>query len=452
MYKGTLAVAGECMCTRPFSMHKEPGFLELARILREADTTYCHLEMNIFEKGSSYPGRAYAVSALQADPVIAKEMKWLGIDLVSAAYNHGLDWGLPGLLGTIDSLDKAGVVHAGIGHNLGEAREAAYFESPAGRVAIISISSGHHPYDSASSAKGPDRGRPGVNPLRILQKHVVSAGDLEKLKEIWTKMGLSMRGRFFHKLEEGDVTLNSGDVGGGGASTLIFKVGEKPGLETYLNEWDVEGNLRAIRDARKQADLVLVAHHAATNDGVRGYDPCRYVPPFAKQCMDAGADVFVGHGWHRQLGIELYNGKPILYGTGNFFAQSQFMQRIPADTYEGHGFNPDDFGKLMPSDLHDSREGGMGHWKAEPGGVVAVLGVEGGKFTEMKLYPFSLGYDFGTMGKSGEIRETGSRLDGRPIMTSGENAEKIIDHVKGLSEKFNTRIECKEGIGIVTLK
>jgi len=91
------------------------------------------------------------------------------------------------------------------------------------------------------------------------------------------------------------------------------------------------------------------------------------VTPFAKQCIDAGADALSATGGHRQLGIELYNGKPILYGTGNFFAQSQFMQRIPADTYEGHGFDPDDFSKLMPSDLHDRREVGMGHWSAQPG-------------------------------------------------------------------------------------
>ena len=175
-------------------------------------------------------------------------------------------------------------------------------------------------------------------------------------------------------------------------------------------------------------------------------------PPFAKQCIDAGADVFIGHGWHRQLGIEIYKGKPILYGTGNFFAQSQFMQRIPADTYEGHGFNLDDLAKLMPADLHDRREGGMGHWTAQPGGVIAVLGMEGGKFQDMKLHPFSLGYDYGTAGKNGIKRETGIRMEGRPMLTYGENAEKIITHVAKLSEKFNTRIEYKDGIGVLKIK
>jgi poly-gamma-glutamate capsule biosynthesis protein CapA/YwtB (metallophosphatase superfamily) len=452
MYKGTLALAGECMCTRPFSMHDEPEFLEMIRVLREADTAYCHMEMNLHkhDKGA-YPGRAFAVSALQADPIIAHELKWAGINLVSCAYNHGLDWGLPGLLGTLESLDNAGLVHAGTGNNLEEAREPAYFESRGGRVAIISMSSGHHPYDSAGSVKSPVRGRPGVNPLRVRQKYVVKPERLEQLKEIWKELGMSMRKPFFFPQEEGDVYLNAGDHGGGQAAALVFRAGDVPSIETFPNQWDVEGNIRAIKDARKQADLVIVAHHAAVNDGMRGEKPCRFVTPFAKQCIDAGADVFVGHGWHKQLGIEMYNGKPIWYGTGNFFAQSQFLQRIPADTYEGHGYDLEEIPKLKPSDFHDTREGRMAHWSQEPGGVIVVLGMEGGKFNEIKLYPFSVGYDYPGV-KSGKERETGIRMEGRPMLADRENGEKIIAHVKRLSGAFGTQIEYKDGIGVIAIK
>ena len=447
MYKGTLAVAGECMCTRPFSMHQEPEFLGLIKLLREADTAYCHMEMNIFTHGS-YPGRAYAVSALQADPIVANDLKWAGIDLVSCAYNHALDWGLPGMLGTVEHLNRAGIVNAGIGNNLGEAREPAYFESPAGRVAIVSMSSGHHPYDSASSCAGPVRGRPGVNPMRVTQKYVVSKERLEQMKAIWKELGLSNRPRFFSKIEEGDVSFNLGDHGGGNSGNFIFRPGDKPGVITMADEWDLEGNLRAIRDARRQADLVMVCHHAAINDGERGNTPCAFVPPFAKQCIDAGADVFVGHGWHRQLGIELYKNKPIFYGTGNFFAQSQFMQRVPADTYEGHGFNLENLQKLAPADLHDKREGHMAHWKAQPWGIVAMLGLDKGKLKEMKLYPLNLGYD--TQGKA--LRETGGRMEGRPVLANKKDSEYIIGFVKKLSGAFGTHIEYKNGIGILKIK
>jgi poly-gamma-glutamate capsule biosynthesis protein CapA/YwtB (metallophosphatase superfamily) len=450
MYKGTVAVAGECMCTRPFSMHKESGFLDLLKVLRDADTAYCHFEMNLLENGS-YPGRAFAVSALQAEPIIANELKWAGIDLVSCAYNHALDWGMPGLLGTMENLSKAGIVHAGLGNNLEEAREPAYFESPAGRVAIISISTGHHPYDSASPCKAPVRGRPGVNPLRVNQKYVIDKESLEKLQEIWKKVGLSLKPRHFQHPEKGDVYFNVGDHGGGNSGNFVFRAGDKPSVLSFPNQWDIDGNLRAIKDARRQSDLVMVAHHAAINDGERGEKPCKFVPPFAKQCIDAGADLFIGHGWHKQLGIEIYKNRPIFYGTGNFFAQSQFLKRFPADTYEGHGFSLDELPTLTPADLHESRAGHMAHWNRQPWGIVASLKMDGEKLKEIKLYPFTIGYDFdGSKGK--HVRETGIQVEGRPILADKENGEKIIGYVKRLSAVFNTRIEYKNGIGVITVK
>ena len=443
MYQGTLALAGEFLGTRPFSMRDEPEFLELIRMLRAADTTYCHLEMNIHEKGS-HP----VASPLQADPIMAYELKWAGIDMVSCAYNHAQGWG-SSVLGTIESLDRAGLVHAGTGNNLEEAREPAYFESRGGRVAIISISSGHHSYDSALPSKPPVRGAPGVNPLRITQKYVVPPERLEQLKEIWAMLGLTQR-RPALSSDEGDVRLNTGDFGGSGGS-LIFRAGDQPRILSIPNQWDLEGNIRAIKDARRQADLVLVAHHAAVNEGTRGEKPCKFVEPFAKQCIDAGADAFVGHGWHCQLGIEIYRGKPIWYGTGNFFAQSQFLTRFPADNYERFGFKLDDIQKWTPADLHDVREQRMAHWREQPGGVVAVLGVERGRFSEMKLHPFTLGYNYGEDVKAGKVRETGTRMEGRPMLADRENGERIVAHVKRLSEAFGTDIEYKEGIGVVSM-
>jgi hypothetical protein len=232
MYKGTVAVAGECMCTRPFSMHKEPEFLEMIKLLREADTTYCHMEMNIFELENCYSAKAFAASALQADPIIAKELKWAGIDLVSGAYNHALDSAAIGMLGTMEHLTKAGIVHAGLGNNLEEAREPAYFESPAGRVAIVSISSGHSPDDSAGPCKAPVRGRPGANPLRVAQTYVVDKDSFEKLKELWKKVGLSTRRHHYLHTEEGDVCFNTRDHG----EAFVLRAGEEPKVISIPNQ------------------------------------------------------------------------------------------------------------------------------------------------------------------------------------------------------------------------
>jgi hypothetical protein len=75
--------------------------------------------------------------------------------------------------------------------------------------------------------------------------------------------------------------------------------------------------------------------------------------------------------------------------------------------------------------------------------------MEGGKLQEMKLYPLSMGYDVDSKGK--HPRETGSRIESRPVLADREEGEKIIGHVKRLSEVYNTRIEYKDGVGVVRI-
>jgi poly-gamma-glutamate synthesis protein (capsule biosynthesis protein) len=38
----------------------------------------------------------------------------------------------------------------------------------------------------------------------------------------------------------------------------------------------------------------------------------------ARALLDSGADLVFGHGTHTIQGVEIYNGKPILYDTGDF--------------------------------------------------------------------------------------------------------------------------------------
>ena len=47
---------------------------------------------------------------------------------------------------------------------------------------------------------------------------------------------------------------------------------------------------------------------------------------------------------------QFYKGKPIIYGTGNFFAQSEFIQRVPYDSYESWGHDMNRLPTLNPAD------------------------------------------------------------------------------------------------------
>jgi poly-gamma-glutamate capsule biosynthesis protein CapA/YwtB (metallophosphatase superfamily) len=66
--------------------------------------------------------------------------------------------------------------------------------------------------------------------------------------------------------------------------------------------------------ARQQADLVIFSMHWGPNTRTRPTPPFR---DFARRVIEAGADVFWGHSAHVVQGIEVWEGKPILYATGD---------------------------------------------------------------------------------------------------------------------------------------
>ena len=71
----------------------------------------------------------------------------------------------------------------------------------------------------------------------------------------------------------------------------------------------------AIQGAKKKADYVLVIVHG-------GHEHYQLPSPRMKETyrffVDAGADAVINHHQHCYSGYEVYNGKPIFYGLGNF--------------------------------------------------------------------------------------------------------------------------------------
>lgn len=71
----------------------------------------------------------------------------------------------------------------------------------------------------------------------------------------------------------------------------------------------------AIQEARTKCDYIIIITHG-------GHEYFQYPSPRMKDLyrfyIDAGADVVVNHHQHCFCGYELYKGKPIFYGLGNF--------------------------------------------------------------------------------------------------------------------------------------
>jgi len=81
-----------------------------------------------------------------------------------------------------------------------------------------------------------------------------------------------------------------------------------------LQEKRAQTLLERVRKTKAVVDFLVVSAHWGPN---WGYIPPAEHIPFAHALIDAGADVIFGHSCHVIRGIELYRGKPILYGTGD---------------------------------------------------------------------------------------------------------------------------------------
>ncbi|MFT4085469.1 MAG: CapA family protein [Nocardioides sp.] len=457
----SVAIAGECMVTRPFAMHDEPKFLEVMERLRSSDFTYAHVETNFGEFGEvEAPARSDQIgSYFMTDPQVAHDLRWAGVDIASLANNHSFDYGAKGIFSTIKHVDAAGIKHAGTGRDLEEAREPGYLETRNGRVALVSTSSGNKSHEWATPAKASLAGRPGVNPLRATMRYVVDEEASEQLKAIGSKLGIL---RESHMRVEGSSGLLMRAVEGEFSLAMpndqsttgsnIFTPSDHFEVSSSGDGRDLAGNLRSIQEAAVMADLVLVAHHFSISEGGRGDAPPTFVREFAHAAIDAGADIFIGHGWHKTLGVEIYQGKPIFYGLGNFFAQSEFVRRVPFDAYESWGHDVDRLPTLTPAahPLHPGLNAGNETWWSS---AVINLALDDGEVREVELHPVELGRE---VSKEAPLRRSvGSAkqplTDGRPMTATDADAQRILERYQRLSAGLGTTVVIEDGVGRIQI-
>jgi len=92
--------------------------------------------------------------------------------------------------------------------------------------------------------------------------------------------------------------------------------GAPPTVYTFAPLADVEAMVRDIAALRSRCDVLIVGFHKGivhTPASVLDYEK-----QIARAAVDAGADIVVGHHAHILRGIEIYKGKPIYHGLGNF--------------------------------------------------------------------------------------------------------------------------------------
>jgi poly-gamma-glutamate synthesis protein (capsule biosynthesis protein) len=92
----------------------------------------------------------------------------------------------------------------------------------------------------------------------------------------------------------------------------------RPGVNLLgdLSERTVRRIAGKVREVKRPHDIVVASIHWGAN---WGYEVPRRHAAFAHRLIDAaGVDVVHGHSSHHAKAIEVYRGKPILYGCGDF--------------------------------------------------------------------------------------------------------------------------------------
>ncbi|MGW2422976.1 CapA family protein [Streptomyces sp. NPDC001709] len=124
---------------------------------------------------------------------------------------------------------------------------------------------------------------------------------------------------------------------GNGRRILVFALGalssgippdwaaaaDRPGV-AYVRELSAsaaEAAVQRVRRARQPGDIAVVSVHWGSN---WGYLVPREQTRFARALVDGGVDIVHGHSSHHPRPVEVYRGRLILYGCGDFI-----------DDYEG---------------------------------------------------------------------------------------------------------------------
>lgn len=422
----TIAVVGDIIIAYPLNqMMSTAGFPEVLELLHGADVVVGNMEGHIID-GRTFRGSR--PGGFRAEPEAAEWLKEMGIDMVARPNNHANDFGIEGLEETTVHLDRAGVQHAGYGETYWVARAARFVSSDRGRVGMVAASD-HLPHAAPMSGEWPGTG--GLSPLRVTRNFMVPEAQ-------WEAVG-TLRDLF----PNGTIHFARGANTDDHIQFLRqhFRKAapgvEEPYYSFEINPTDMRDIMTSIEEGKMISDLVTVAFHAHhfhdASGGYRGEgleegehldtnsSIADYLPVFSKAAIDHGADVIQGTGVHVLRGIEIYKGRPIYYGLG------EFIRQMDVTGLAGRG-------------APGKSEGPPGH-EAIPvkyESIVAINEFRNGTLYEARLYPIELGYEEQKLARRGI-----------PVIAPPDIAQRILQRLQALSAPLGTDIQIVNNVGII---
>lgn len=423
----TLASVGDLIIMRPTSQLADPAFQGAIKIIKDADFAVGNFEANASDL-LHFQGPMRGFMGAKETPA---DVKAMGFDLVNRANNHATESSELGMLATNELLEKAGLAYAGSGKNLEDARAAQFVDTPKGRVGMMGMTTlGFNPQANASASYrvGNTGGKPGVNGVNLTRYEVVSAEQMAALRQVRDAV-------YEHRTEYANpvdpISSNEPadrlDLFG-----MRYRVGDKPGAFAYeMNAEDLREILRSVRNGKQYADFMIATIHTHDlNSSLvkphHGEEPPDFLVELSHKAIDNGADAWVGHGMHVLRGIEIYKGKPIFYGLGEFFRQMDWTM------YPGR---PD--GDMTEAELAGRNWGVLVSSPINYDSVLTQTRFDKGRLQEIRLYPIVGGVE-------GPISRRGI-----PHMAPPEAARRILTKLQALSKPFGTTVAIEGNVGVI---
>lgn len=110
---------------------------ELKRIMKEADIMMVNQEFSFSSRGTAMEDKEYTFRVPLENVTLFTE---LGIDIVTLANNHTLDFGREALKDSFQALEEAGILYAGAGENYDRARKMEVIQVKGKKIGFLAAS------------------------------------------------------------------------------------------------------------------------------------------------------------------------------------------------------------------------------------------------------------------------------------------------------------------------
>ena len=242
-----------------------------------ADITMANLEVVLTNQGSPHTSKSVVY---RGNPNNVYALPAAGIDAVSLANNHTLDYGWAGLQQMLTNLDNLGLITSGAGANSYEAYEPAWINRKGMSIAVLRSSDRTGQYNNA----------------------------IPYLHAGYNKFGFAYMSPYYFQEQvnalDGNADLIIAELHGGSEYSLSPGSGYDKN-NPFLNDTEDEDyNYRT--DVPHMWDIEM-RHHA----------------------IDSGADLVIVHHPHILQGLEIYNGKLIAHSLGNFVFDLNYPETFP---------------------------------------------------------------------------------------------------------------------------